>query len=598
MTNSKNKLSGAKRLEPLAGSPLSLLWDVTGEKRSNVSLPQANVQLQQCLGEYQAQLQELQSALRQSDARLAHFIENAPVAIAMFDREMRYLAASRRWLADHGLEGRGVTGRPHYQIFPELSEHWRACHECGMAGKMLRETEDRFERADGSIQWLKWESRPWFNAAGGIGGTVIFTEDITGQKKAEQLLRSANRTLQTIRDCHEAMLRAGTERELLDEICRIIVHTAGERMAWVGFAQNDSHKSVRVVAQAGVSSEHLKNARVSWADAPRGRGPVGTAIRTGKPCLCSNTLTDPNFAVWRASALKHGYGSVLALPLMADKQSFGALAIYAPTADAFDDGEQLLLMDLANDLAFGISNLQLRAERERLEDEILGSIEREQERIGRDLHDGLCQLLVGAKFRSVYLQKVSGTAAAAQEARALEEMLNHAIEQARNLARGLNPVKVTPAGLVAALQKLAEDVESAHQVHCFCRLPVTLNLPHHQVAYHLYLIAQEAVQNALKHSGARNISITLAQPENRLLLTVQDDGTGISPVRKPAGMGLNNMQARAKLIGGSLEICGRPHGGTTVSCALPVPPNHHETPPFQQASSQAGARQTPDFSGG
>ena len=134
MTNSKNKLSGAKRLEPLAGSPLSLLWDVTGEKRSNVSLPQANVQLQQCLGEYQAQLQELQSALRQSDARLAHFIENAPVAIAMFDREMRYLAASRRWLADHDLEGRGVAARPHYRIFPELSEHWRACHECGMAG--------------------------------------------------------------------------------------------------------------------------------------------------------------------------------------------------------------------------------------------------------------------------------------------------------------------------------------------------------------------------------------------------------------------------------------------------------------------------------
>ena len=175
-------------------------------------------------------------------------------------------------------------------------------------------------------------------------------------------------------------------------------------------------------------------------------------------------------------------------------------------------------------------------------------------------------------------------------------MLNHAIEQAHNLARGLNPVKVTPSGLVAALQKLAEDVESAHQVHCFCRLPETVNISHHQVAYHLYLIAQEAVQNALKHSGASHISITLTQPESRLLLTVKDDGTGISRARKPAGMGLNNMQARAKLIGGWLEIHGHPQGGTTVSCELPVPPNHHETSPFQQANARAG--QTPDFSGG
>jgi signal transduction histidine kinase len=321
---------------------------------------------------------------------------------------------------------------------------------------------------------------------------------------------------------------------------------------------------------------------------------VGTAIRTGKPSLCSNTLTDPNFAVWRESARKHGYGSVLALPLAADQRCFGALAIYAPKPDAFDAGEQQLLLDLANDLAFGISNLRLRAERERLEDEILRSIEREQERIGRDLHDGLCQLLVGAKFRSVYLQKISGSPPAVQEARALEEMLNHAIEQTRNLARGLNPVKVTPAGLVAALQKLAADVESAHQVHCFCQLPDTVELSQHHAAYHLYLIAQEAVQNALKHSGAKSISIALAQSAGRLVLTVRDDGTGISPTRPPAGMGLNNMRARAKLIGGSLEICGREAGGTTISCELPAAPNHHET--SQQKT--LGARQTPDLSGG
>ena len=411
---------------------------------------------------------------------------------------------------------------------------------------------------------------------------AILFNDITARKKAEQLMRRANRTLQAIRDCHEAMLRAGTERELLDEICRIIVLTRGERMAWVGFAEKNPRKTVRPVASAGVSSDYLKNIRVGWADVPRGRGPVGTAIRTGLPCLCRNTQTDPNFALWRAAARRHGYGSVLALPLLADQQCFGALSIYAPEPDAFDAGEQLMLMDLANDLAFGINALRLRAERERLEDEILKSTEREQERIGRDLHDGLCQLLVGAKFRSVYLQKISGakTPAVEREAKALEAMLNHAIEQARNLARGLNPVHVTPAGLVAALQKLAADVESAHRVHCFARFPKPVKIPDHHAAYHLYRIAQEAVQNALKHARARNISITLTRPDHRIKLVVKDDGVGLPRTPGKAGMGLDNMQTRARIIGGRLDIRRRKLGGTTVSCELPAnQKNDHDTLP-------------------
>jgi signal transduction histidine kinase len=298
---------------------------------------------------------------------------------------------------------------------------------------------------------------------------------------------------------------------------------------------------------------------------------VGTAIRTRKPCVCPNTLTDPDFAIWRESALRHGFGSVIALPLLADKQCYGALTIYAGEPQAFEPEEQLLLLDLANDLAFGICNMRLRAERERLEDEILKSIEREQERIGRDLHDGLCQLLVGAKFRSVYLQKISPDVAVAQEARLLEQTLNQAIEHARDLARGLNPVNVTPESLAASLQKLADEVESAHRLRCVCRLAGPLKIAGHHVAHHLYRIAQEAVQNALKHAAARNLSIAIAQPPGRLRLTVEDDGVGLPRVRKKNGMGLNNMQVRAKLIGGRLEIRRRRHGGTTVLCELPVP---------------------------
>ena len=245
----------------------------------------------------------------------------------------------------------------------------------------------------------------------------------------------------------------------------------------------------------------------------------------------------------------------------------------------FDQAEQLLLEDLANDLAFGISMLRLRAERERLEDEILKSIEREQERISRDLHDGLCQLLVGAKYRSVFLRQLAKgrLPAMEKEAQSLEELLNSAIGQAREVARGLNPVMATPAGLTAALQKLAADVGNGEGPRCFCQFPAPVKIFDQHVACHLYRIAQEAVQNAFKHSRARNISITLSRRNQLVNLVVKDDGIGIPPHPNESGMGLKNMQTRARLIGGNLEIRRRKHGGTAVTCEYPQKPGpNHE----------------------
>jgi signal transduction histidine kinase len=342
----------------------------------------------------------------------------------------------------------------------------------------------------------------------------------------------------------------------------------------VGYAEKDARKTVRPLAATG-GEKYLAAARITWAaNSPRGRGPVGTAIRTRKMRLCRDTQTDPDFAPWRAGARRFGFGSVIALPLLVDGECVGALCIYAPELDAFDAAEQLLLTDLANDLAFGIGTMRLRAERERLEDEILKSTEREQERIGRDLHDGLGQLLTGAKFRAAYLAKIGRDEfpALRREARALEDILNQAIAQTRDLVRGLNPVKVTADGLAAALQQLADNAASTHDLHCFFQSPERVPIADHHVAYHLYRIAQEAVQNALKHARAKSISITLTRRDGRLLLAVKDDGEGIPRLRMNGGMGLNNMQIRARLVGSRLEIRRRRHGGTEVLCELAPKP--------------------------
>jgi PAS domain S-box-containing protein len=132
-----------------------------------------------------------EASLRESRELLQLFIEHAPAAIAMFDREMRYLAASRRWLESYSLVGKEILGRSHYDVFPELPERWKEIHRRGIAGEGFREEEDHFERADGSQYWLRWELLPWRAADGTIGGIVLFTEDITALKSNEDRLQLA-----------------------------------------------------------------------------------------------------------------------------------------------------------------------------------------------------------------------------------------------------------------------------------------------------------------------------------------------------------------------------------------------------------------------
>jgi diguanylate cyclase (GGDEF)-like protein/PAS domain S-box-containing protein len=129
--------------------------------------------------------------LRESKELLQLFIEHAPAALAMFDREMRYLLVSRRWLDDYSLAGQDVIGKCHYDILPDIPERWKEMYRRGLEGETLRSDEDRFERADGSVQWIRWEVRPWRTDDRAIGGIILFAEEITEHKKTEERLRLA-----------------------------------------------------------------------------------------------------------------------------------------------------------------------------------------------------------------------------------------------------------------------------------------------------------------------------------------------------------------------------------------------------------------------
>ena len=213
-------------------------------------------------------------------------------------------------------------------------------------------------------------------------------------------------------------------------------------------------------------------------------------------------------------------------------------------------------------------------ERRRLERQILEISDREQARIGQEIHDGLCQQLVSLAFDAnslagALLEKKLTEARTAQR---MADFLDKAITEARQLSRGLFPIRIEAQGLPSALEELARSTGERCGIQCRFELMNMSSIKTKAVATHLYRIAQEAINNAVKHSHAKAIAVRLQAEDGRLRLEVDDDGVGIAQakVKDAAGMGLHIMDYRARTIGGTLCCQPGPAGGTRVCCCVPT----------------------------
>ena len=211
-------------------------------------------------------------------------------------------------------------------------------------------------------------------------------------------------------------------------------------------------------------------------------------------------------------------------------------------------------------------------EQRRLERELVEISEREQQRIGRDLHDGLGQKLTGLAFMAKSLERrlKNQDRDAAEQAMTIAQLVNDAKSDARNLSKGLVTVDLKGNGIVLAIEELAARVAQFAEVDCKVESRLTIPILDETVAMHIYRICQEALNNAIKHSEATEVLIKLVQEDDQLLISVEDNGKGIGEAESK-GMGLRIMAFRAQMINASLNIRERPGGGTRVSCSVVNP---------------------------
>ncbi|MBI5251443.1 MAG: sigma 54-interacting transcriptional regulator, partial [Desulfomonile tiedjei] len=173
------------------------------------------------------------------------------------------------------------------------------------------------------------------------------------------------RALKALSACNRALIHANEESLFLNDVCTLIVDITGYRMAWIGFAFEDDAKIVQPVAVAGFEEGYLESVKITWDNLETGKGPTGTAIRTQECAVNRNSALNPDYHPWRFEALKRGYASSIALPLVAGDMTFGALTIYSSDPDAFDAEEVELLLQLSGDVGYGIDTLRMRAEKEK-----------------------------------------------------------------------------------------------------------------------------------------------------------------------------------------------------------------------------------------
>jgi PAS domain S-box-containing protein len=450
------------------------------------------------------------TALLESEKRFRELADNAPVMIWITDDRGKIEFANKAYLEYFRAGPAEIAGQKlNDRILPDDYESYSQNFMAASAAGQPFHAEARVRRGDEEWRWVESWAVPRSSESGRVPGMVGCSADITERKRAEERIRELVAIVESSADAILGTTLDGT----------ITSWNKGAEKIF-GYVENEVlGQPISILVPADRQHEIAQI---------RGGLALGEAISSYE-------------TVRRRKDGKEIHVSLTICPIR----------------------------NCQDRIVGGSSVARDMTERKRLEREILAVSEREQQRIGQDLHDDLCQRLAGIQLMSDVLQRdlFAQAKPEAEQAGLIAARIRDAIANTKNIARGLSPVALESNGLMVALQELAENSAKLFQIICEFRFDEFVAVDDNSVATHLYRIAQEAVTNAVRHGSAKKIVISLMESEGKCILTITDDGRGfLEPYSKSPGTGLQIMKYRAAAIGASLAVRCAGGRGICVSC--------------------------------
>ena len=503
-----------------------------------------------------------------SEAEELHrlLFENVPHPRFVYDAiTQRILAVNEAAVRSYGYSRSEFLRMKVTDLEPDGSAEFK--EYCGKLSSARFHSNGKYERVfthrcrSGRLMDIELDAAP-IPLRGSMRGRRIFlllAQDVTAKRRAEQRLRAQHATT-----C--ALAESSTMTEASSRIFQAICENLG--CDWGELWRVDPAARVLHCTQVW----HPRNERIrNPKSTPQntvfvcGGGIPGTVWARNKPVWIADVTRHPELQR-SASVDKYGLRAVFAFPIRLNREVLGVITIFSRRVLPPDKD----LLHLLEDICSQIGQVMGRRRAER---QLLESSEREQQRIGRDLHDGLCQQLAGLAYTAsdLHSKLEKQNDPTAPIARRIAELSRATAVQARQIARGLNPVKLGTTGLMAALNELTSAIRAMFSISCRFEASRPVYVRDHGTAVHLYRIAQEAIHNAITHGKASEIVVTLRRESDSMVLSVLDNGCGISQETCDSeGMGLENMNYRTRAIGARLQFLPRSRRGTIMRCTIPL----------------------------
>lgn len=404
--------------------------------------------------------------IKESEKKFRALTDTSPLAIYMssgIEQQAEYLNPTFTRLFGYTLEEVPSVAEwwprayPDEQYRKQVSEAWqRKVEQAIKTNSGIEPMEVVVTCKDGSKKNISWGyiSTGLQNWAFGL--------DLTERKRAEAALHRLNRTLRALSASNHALVHGENEQALLESMCRAATE-GGFMMAWVGYAMQDEKKSVVPMATSGKGAGYVETLNITWDDQPLGRGPTGTAIRTGQTQIANDIGNAPGMAPWHETAAKYGYASSIALPLRKNGIIIGSLTIYAAEPGAFDAEQVALLEEMAEDLGFGLTALLTRDQRDRA----LEERQHYAEQLRASLEDALQAIAATVEMRDPYTaghqRRVAHLAIAIAQEMGLREEQCHGIHLA-GIVHDLGKIHI-PAEVLSKPGRLSEIEFSFIKIH-------------------------------------------------------------------------------------------------------------------------------------